>query len=123
MNSADITKIRTAIEKFAELGVEVHITELAVRNYTNTEEMTQKHADFYEELFRTYLAINAEAKEAGQTGPITSISIWGLCDNPDLPETDYSYKMNGTYCGIFTELYAVKPAFLSVYNLLNAKNS
>lgn len=35
MNDNDITLVKNAIEKFAENNVEVHVTELAVRNYDN----------------------------------------------------------------------------------------
>lgn len=80
--------------------------------------MTEKHADFYERLFTTYLTINKEAAAAGKEKPITSISIWGLSDNPSLPESDYSFKMNGPYCGLFDEFYSVKPAFERVHELL-----
>lgn len=118
MNSNDITLVKKAIEMFAAAGVEVQVTELAVRNYTRTDEMTEKHADFYERLFTTYLTINKEAAAAGKEKPITSISIWGLSDNPSLPESDYSFKMNGPYCGLFDEFYSVKPAFERVHELL-----
>lgn len=118
MSSNDITLVKKAIEMFAAAGVEVQVTELAVRNYTRTDEMTEKHADFYERLFTTYLTINKEAAAAGKEKPITSISIWGLSDNPSLPESDYSFKMNGPYCGLFDEFYSVKPAFERVHELL-----
>ena len=36
MNIDDIQKITTAIEKYADLGVEVQLTEMAVRNYNNS---------------------------------------------------------------------------------------
>lgn len=118
MNESDITAIKTAIEKFANLGVEVHVTELAVRNYEDTAARETEHAAFYKKLMQTYVDINKTAQENGKTGPLTSVSIWGLFDNPNLAETDYSYKMNGPYCGLFTELYAPKEAFKEVYKVL-----
>ena len=57
---------------------------------------------------QTYVDINKAAQAKGETGPITSLSIWGLFDAPYLAETDYSYQMNGPYCGLFTELYQPK---------------
>ena len=121
MNSNDITSIKNAIEKFAAIGVEVHVTELAVRNYERSEEREQEHAAFYKKLMQTYVDINKAAQAEGKTGPITSLSIWGLFDSPYLAETDYSYKMNGPYCGLFTELYQPKQAFKEVYEVLGGE--
>lgn len=117
MNRNDITAVKTAIEKFAEQDVEVHVTELAVRNYSAEEEYVSDHAAFCGELFQTYVDINKEALAAGKSAPLTSVSMWGLCDHPDLATTDYSYKMNGPYCGLLTEKFGVKEAFINVYNV------
>lgn len=121
MNESNITDIKTAIEKFANLGVEVHVTELAVRNYEDTAARETEHAAFYKKLMQTYVDINKTAQENGKTGPLTSVSIWGLFDNPNLAVTDYSYKMNGPYCGLFTELYAPKEAFKEIYKVLGGE--
>lgn len=121
MNDNDITAIKNAIEKFASIGVEVHVTELAVRNYERSDEREAEHGAFYKKLMQTYVDINKEAKAKGETGPITSLSIWGLFDAPYLAETDYSYKMNGPYCGLFTELYQPKEAFKEVYKVLSGE--
>ena len=118
MNDNDITAVKNAIEKFASIGVEVHVTELAVRNYERSDEREAEHGAFYKKLMQTYVDINKEAKAKGKTGPITSLSIWGLFDAPYLATTDYSYKMNGPYCGLFTELYQPKEAFKEVYKVL-----
>ncbi len=121
MNDSDITAIKNAIEKFASIGVEVHVTELAVRNYERSDEREAEHGAFYKKLMQTYVDINKAAQEKGETGPITSLSIWGLFDAPYLAETDYSYKMNGPYCGLFTELYQPKEAFKEVYKVLSGE--
>ena len=119
MNDNDITLVKNAIEKFAENNVEVHVTELAVRNYDNDAE--PEHAAFYKKLVQTYVDINKAAQAAGKTGPITSLSIWGLFDASYLSTADYSYKMNGPYCGLFTELYQPKQSFKEVYEVLAAE--
>ena len=119
MNDNDITLVKNAIEKFAENNVEVHVTELVVRNYDNDAE--PEHAAFYKKLVQTYVDINKAAQAAGKTGPITSLSIWGLFDAPYLSTADYSYKMNGPYCGLFTELYQPKQSFKEVYEVLAAE--
>ena len=121
MNDNDITAVKNAIEKFASIGVEVHVTELAVRNYERSDEREAEHGAFYKKLMQTYVDINKEAKAKGKTGPITSLSIWGLFDAPYLATTDYSYNMNGPYCGLFTELYQPKEAFKEVYKVLSGE--
>lgn len=103
MNAEDIEKIRTAILMYHDLGLQVHITEMAVRNYD--PEKTEEHATFYGKLFRMFTELNAEETV------ITNISIWGCCDNPYLPESDYAYTMNGPYCGIFNEKYERKLSY------------
>lgn len=113
MNDNDVTLVKAAIEKFADLGVDVQVTELAVRNYLNDEETFATHAAFYRKLFEAYMQINEERPEK----PLKAISIWGIVDNPSMSEDDYSYSMNGLYCGLFDEYLKVKPAFQSVYSL------
>lgn len=116
MNSGDLGKIRTAIRMYSELGVEVHATELAVRNYKNDEATLKKHAEFYGKLFQLYAELNAEG-----TPVVTNVSIWGLQDNPYMKKEDYSYKMNGPYCGLFDENLCVKGAFREIYKVLGEK--
>ena len=49
---------------------------------------------------------------------LTSVSIWGLTDNPSLSKNDYNYKMNGPYCGLFDQNLKPKKAYKEVYNVL-----
>ena len=46
MNDNDITAVKNAIEKFASIGVEVHVTELAVRNYEDPMNARQSTEHF-----------------------------------------------------------------------------
>lgn len=103
MNSGDIRRIKAAVRRYHGLGLQVHVTEMAVRNYDKKQE--EKHAEFYGELFAAYAQLNASQPL------ITNITIWGICDNPTMPKTDYSYKMNSPYCGLFTQSYARKNAY------------
>lgn len=95
LNKLDINKVRTAATMFYDLGLEVHITEMAVRNYEEKREA--QHADFYGTLFQTLAEMNSKEPV------ISNVSIWGICDNPSMQKDDYSYKMNGPYCGLFTK--------------------
>ncbi len=114
MNDNDIGLVKTAIEKFADCGVEVQVTELAVRNYQGDETTLETHGEFYNKLFQTYININKEREDK----PLKAVSIWGIVDRPDMEESDYSYRMNGTYCGLFNEKLGVKPSFVKVHDLM-----
>lgn len=117
MNKGDIENIRLAIVKYAELDVEVHMTEVAVRNYNGDEETVEKHARFYADLMNMLKDINGDGTLSAH-GKFTNFTSWGLCDNPKLPKNNYSYKMNGPYCGLFNEKYERKNSFYYVYNVL-----
>lgn len=110
MNPEDIERIREAVLKYHDLGVQVHVTEMAVRNYD--EERKAEHAEFYGKLFQMYAELNAEETR------ITNISIWGLNDNPWMDEENYNYKMNSPYCGLFDEDYKKKDAYYKVLEVL-----
>ncbi len=110
MNRSDITRIKNAVTKFHGLGVDVHVTEMAVRNYDPAQ--SDKHAEFYGELFRMYAELNAEETM------ISNITVWGYRDNPSLSVSDYSYKQNGPYCGLFDENYEKKDAYYAVVEAL-----
>lgn len=116
MSSADIPKITEAIEMFAELGVEVQLTEMAVRNYSDSITEADKHALYYKVLMKALVEVNS-----GEAKPLTGISIWGLKDMGYIDESSYSYKQNGPYCGLFTAGYYVKDSFHEVYVMLKEK--
>ena len=110
MNNNDLSLIKTAIKMYSDLGLEVQLTEVAVRNYE--KDQMENHAKFYGQLFRTVIsAINEGAN-------FTGFTIWGISDNPSMPKTDYSYKMNGPYCGLYDQYYQIKDAYKEVYKVL-----
>ena len=110
MNSNDLSLIKTAIKMYSDLGIEVQLTEVAVRNYDASQ--MSKHAKFYGNLIRTIISACQEGAN------FTGLTIWGICDNPSLPKSDYSYKMNGPYCGIFDQYYRMKESYKEVYKAL-----
>ena len=103
MSMGDIEKIKTAVLMYHDLDLQVHITEMAVRNYQT--EKAEQHAEYCGKLFQAFAEINAKETV------ITNISVWGMFDNPYLSESDYSFKMNGPYCGLFTETYERKQSY------------
>jgi len=115
MNASDITKIEKAIRMFHEIGVDVHVTEMAVRNYE--ESRAKKHAEFFGKLFAMYKKLNAEEHM------ISNISVWGICDNPIMSKTDYSYAMNGPYCGLFNSICKRKDSYYEVLKALKTEVS
>ncbi len=116
MNENNITQVKTAIQTYAALGVDVQVTELAVRNYQDDDATVAKHGEFYKKLFQAYIDVNS-----GEEKPLKAVSIWGIVDIPGLDPKDYSYTMNGPYCGLFDEDLAVKPSFVNIYNLMKGE--
>ena len=114
MNESDLTAIKNAINAYAYLGVEVHITEMAVRNYE--KDKSHEHAVFYAKLFNMIKTIQKE-----KNSPVTNVTIWGLIDQPNLPKDNYSYRQNGPYCGLFDEKMNYKESFELVYQELMAE--
>ena len=106
LDDSHIEMIREAIEKYHSLGVEVHVTEMAVRNYD--PELMQEHAEFCGRLFDMYVALNEKETM------ITNISIWGINDNPDMSEYDGNYRQNSPYCGLYDEDCKKKEAYYKV---------
>ncbi|MBR6753238.1 MAG: endo-1,4-beta-xylanase [Clostridia bacterium] len=112
MNDGDLSRIEKSIRMYADLGVEVHITEMAVRNYETDEVTVAKHAAFCGKLFQVFKRINA-----GDNKPLTCVAFWGIKDNPT--PSDYSYRQNGPYCGLITEHYEIKTSFDAVHAALS----
>ena len=110
MNSNDLSLIKTAIKMYSDLGIEVQLTEVAVRNYE--KDQMEKHAKFYGNLFRAVISAIDEGAN------FTGFTIWGISDNPTMPKSDYSYKMNGPYCGLFGQYLEIKDSYKEVYKAL-----
>lgn len=115
MNPSDLNNIRTAIRIFSALGVEVHITEMAVRNYDKKQ--AEKHAAYYAQLVNVFKGLQ---KEDG-VNPLTCVAIWGLLDCPQLPKNNYTYQLNSPYGGLMTEKYELKPVFDTVHATLKGE--
>ena len=111
MNNNDLSLIKTAIKMYSELGIEVQLTEVAVRNYDVLQ--MEKHGKFYGNLMRTIISACQEGAN------FTALTIWGINDNPNLAKSDYNYKMNGPYCGLFDKDLNYKKAYKEVYKVLS----
>ena len=109
-----LTQVAESIKIYADKGLEVQITEMAVRNYE--KEKAPEHAAFYARLFtEVFLPANA-----GEQKPLTAVCIWGVADCPQLPKNNYIWKLNSPYGGLITEKGAIKTSFDAVYRALKS---
>ena len=110
-----ISNTEASIRAFAELGMEVHITEMALRNYE--ESRIADHAAFYGKMFQMLGSVN---RELGRD-VLTCVTIWGVNDvTPNVWNT-YTWKLNGTLGGILTERGEIKTSFDAMYDALKAE--
>ena len=115
LNTGDITRIANAIRKYASYGLEVQLTEMAVRNYELDKAV--EHAEFYAKLFEMFMSINTE-----ESAPLTAVTIWGVNDIPVMNNWNmYSWKLNSPYGGLLTEKNKIKTSFEAVYNVLKGE--
>lgn len=91
-----IMMIKNAILGYKALGVDVQITEMAVRNFE--PEQADKHAQYYAKLFQMFKSLNT-----AEGNPLNGVSIWGLLDNPSDKKGSYTYNLNSSYGGLFDE--------------------
>lgn len=91
-----IMMIKNAILGYKALGVDVQITEMAVRNFE--PEQADKHAQYYAKLFEMFKSLNT-----AEGNPLNGVSIWGLLDNPSDKKGSYTYNLNSPYGGLFDE--------------------
>lgn len=112
LNDRDIDRIENAIRTYASYGVEVQLTEMAVRNYDLSK--AAEHATFYAKLFEMFKSINTE-----DSAPLTAVCIWGINDIPVMTNwNQYSWKLNSPYGGLLTEKNKIKTSFEAVYDAL-----
>ena len=105
-----VDMIRKEILNYAAMGLEVQITEMAVRNFDLTQ--ADRHAEFYAKLFRMFMDLNGE-----NGNPLKAVSIWGLTDT-NAPKGNYVYNLNSPYGGLFDLKLNPKDAFQKVYDTL-----
>lgn len=124
------SEVKSAMEKFAGLGVKVGINELCIRlsqHYNNpenspiTDKNIEDHAQKCADMFKVYCDFNKTHPDT-----LTNVSIWALFDRPDLisefekPEGErhYDYDVYGTHSGLFDGNYKAKDAFNRVIEVL-----
>jgi endo-1,4-beta-xylanase len=99
--------IKNAIEKFAELGLEIHITELSIGVDEETDEQFQKQADRYAQIFQLLHDMDTDA---GGPANITCVTVFGLVDHYREGDT--------TNTRIFDSNYQPKAAYYSIVDTM-----
>ena len=105
-----IGMIHDEILNYAAMGLEVQITEMAVRNFELDQ--ADKHAAFYADLFRMFKGLYD-----GESNPLKAVSIWGVQDT-NAPKGNYVYNLNSPYGGLVDLRLNYKDAFYRVHEAL-----
>ena len=106
-----IFNVKKSIETYSSLGLEVQLTEMAVRNFDRTR--VAEHDAFYAKLFSSvFMKANTEEKH-----PLTAVCIWGLVDAYE-GRKDYVYNLNSPYGCLLTRDYKIKTCFDAIYHTL-----
>ena len=111
MVDSHLGMIKNAIQGYAAMGLDVQVTEMAVRNFDASQ--VEKHQDFYTRLYKVFRSLYQEGEN-----PLSCVAVWGLTDNPNDKPGSYSYAMNGTHSGLFTEKWDEKPVLHSILGML-----
>ena len=115
LDPAIITNVRESIRVYAELGLEVQLTEMAVRNFD--PEKVREHDAFYARLFSdVFMQANRDGK-----APLTAVCIWGLVDADPNMKGNYVYNLNSPYGCLLTTNYRIKTCFDAVYHTLKGE--
>jgi len=97
--------LRAALARFAQLGLEIHITELTIRTPDASPVSFQRQAQRYAEVFLTLAEMDTDG---GGPADITSVTVFGLMDN-------YLFYPNDTNTSRFFDgRLQPKPALYSV---------
>ena len=98
-----IQMIETAIQKFAELGLELQVTELSIGVDSETDVQFNKQAVKYAQVFKM---LHDMDQDAGGPANITNVTVFGLVDHYREGDT--------TNTRLFDKDYQPKPAYIKV---------
>lgn len=107
VDSPTIGVLETTIRKFAELDLEIHITELSVGVDEEDEESFEKQGQRYASIFMSLKKLD---KEGGGSANITNVTFFGLIDHYRQGDT--------TNSRLFDSVYQPKPAFYRIRNMM-----
>lgn len=107
VDSPTIGTLEMTIRKFAELELEIHITELSVGVDEENEESFEKQGQRYGAIF---MALSGLDTDGGGSANITNVTFFGLIDHYRQGDT--------TNSRLFDAVYQPKPAFTKVRNMM-----
>jgi len=103
------SSIGSALLKFSELDLEIHITELSIGVDEETPEQFEAQAKAYGNIF--FMLRNKDL-EGGGPANITNVTVFGLIDHYQASDT--------TNARLFDKNYQPKPAYYKVYNMFKS---
>lgn len=101
MSYPSVDLYKSAIQQYADLGLEIQITELDISEKSNDYADQLALAERYQEVFKMY----KELKDSGTN--ISAVVLWGITD---------STSWIGGYPLLFDKDYQAKPAYYAVIN-------
>ncbi|MCR5770897.1 MAG: endo-1,4-beta-xylanase [Butyrivibrio sp.] len=104
------TTIKAAITKFAELGLEIQITELSIGVDEETDEQFEKQAQRYGDVFKLLMDMDTQS---GGPANITCVTLFGLVDHYREGDT--------TNTRIFNKDYEPKPAYFAIKETMESR--
>lgn len=107
VDSPTIGVLETTIRKFAELELEIHITELSVGVDEESEENFEKQGQRYASIF---MSLEKMDTEGGGSANITNVTFFGLIDHYRQGDT--------TNSRLFDAVFQPKPAFYKLRNMM-----
>lgn len=102
-----IDMIKKAMTKFAELGLQIHITELSIGVDAETDAQFKKQAEVYGNVFQM---LHDMDQESGGPANITNVTVFGL--------VDHYREGDKTNTRIFNKDYEPKPAFIKIREVM-----
>lgn len=99
----------SAVSKFAELDLEIQITELTINSKDTSPESMEKQAKRYETVFQILTGLDTTS---GKAANITSVTVFGLMDQY------LFYDNDTTNSRFFDSKLQPKPAFYSVLSVV-----
>lgn len=101
--------IEKAINTYAKLGLEIHITELSVGIDSLSQSDLKKQADKYAEFFKMFKRLDTQG---GGKANITSVTLFGLMDGFVM------YDKDDTKTRLLDKDFQPKPCFYSIQEVL-----
>lgn len=99
MDYPNLNMVETSIRKYNELGLEIQLTELDIKNPDNNSSALNRQAERYKQFITKIIDLKNEGMN------ITALVFWGVTD---------STSWLGGYPLLFDGKYKAKPAFYSI---------